>query len=576
MERALAESQQPTAGFHLPPLLLGIVVTLYVGSLATGGYVLLLNAVLVELASEPYLPLTLILLTIGVDVLLLYTLVDEAMRVAARSPLTSFALGITLTLYALGAVSTLAHPVILAAYTIVALLLGVPVAAQRLRVRRVALIASALVALALTLMLLKLYQPVASASLVAEEQLGEPIDVNGLHRFIPLMTAYVYAVDRIQLPTHTVYPEDSYIYYVDGHSIYNWIIEPEGIWNQLTREPAGIVLVYGDAYPPRVTLIERRLAWGLRNMRFTGLYFDTLLRRVVLAAGLSLKPLPEDNIEVYINDTVYILIPLVSWKRGLLESLPVPAGYAVVDEKGRIHVLSLEEVQKTFPMVPLLPEVVARQWVETLRYKPGLIQVYLYHNTFEIRDVGTNPQPYLEVDAQGRQWWVFVAEPPGRTYSARLIIYVSADEREPRVLVYQLPTPAIGVSKVASYVKQAHPTFDWEQLRVEEPIPSVINGRLYWKVTIVTRDYRGLVAVDLVDAVTNQVYSLQPRHHVSYLDLLNLLHAANKTITRQGEQGIEAKIAELEKKLQAIREEIDALIRELEELKVMLRNETRR
>ena len=80
------------------------------------------------------------------------------------------------------------------------------------------------------------------------------ISVNGFKRFIPLMTAYVYASDRVQSPVHRIYPGDSYVYYNGSHSIYNWIIESEGLWNELTRRPLGVVFVYEDEYPPRVSL----------------------------------------------------------------------------------------------------------------------------------------------------------------------------------------------------------------------------------------------------------------------------------------------------------------------------------
>ena len=107
--------------------------------------------------------------------------------------------------------------------------------------------------------LVELYAPVEASKHITVEALNEPIDVNGLKRFIPLMTAYAYASDRIQIPTHRVYPEDCYVYYLGNHSVYNWIIEPEGFWNQLTKTPVGAVFVYSDEYPPRVLVFENRL-----------------------------------------------------------------------------------------------------------------------------------------------------------------------------------------------------------------------------------------------------------------------------------------------------------------------------
>ncbi len=550
--------------------LVGAAVALYLGSLLSGGYILLLHGLLVTLSSEPYAALALMAGLVAASSVSVLGVARKAFAdLYPRCWLGGLAAGFITASALLLTISSLANYALLLVYLVLGFILSPALPAVKgLRggARRLAAYWTVLGVLALALLLVKLYQPVASSTLVAEVGLCEPIDVNGLYRFTPLMTAYVYAVDRIQLPTHTIYPQDSYIYYMGGHSVYNWIIEPEGIWNQLTREPAGVVLVYGDSYPPNVTIVERRLAW-LHNIRFNGLYFDSLLLRIIAASGFALRPILEDNMEVLKNGRVYILVPLVGWERGLLASIPVLRGYAVVDEDGSIRVIDPSVVAREFPWVPLLPEVVAREWVEVLRYKPGFIEVYLYHNTFVVRDVGTNPQPYLTLDDEGRQWWVFVAEPPGETYSAKYVLYVAAGDLEPRVLVYRLPRPVIGVSKVASYVKQAHPAFDWDQFRVEEPIPAVINGRLYWKVTVVTRDYRGLVAVDLVDAETGQVYSLQPKRHASYLDVMSLL-IEEKPVGP--EESLYKRIEELEEKLKAIREELDRVLEELEAIKSLI------
>ncbi|WP_425277009.1 hypothetical protein [Pyrolobus fumarii] len=556
--------------------LIGMLLVMYLLSLVTGGFVLLANAVVVRAVSEPYIPLALRLALLALVSAWGLPPLVRVLRVRRMRWHESLVTGVITALYAAALVAAFAYDAVLGLVTGATLLARVSLVAQRGDRRRAALEAGLFTLLAVTLILVKLYVPVASARLLEEVRLGEPIDVNGLYRFIPLMTAYVYALDRIQLPTHTVYAEDSYVYYIGNHSVYNWIIEPEGFWNQLTRSPRGIILVYGDSYPPRVEIVERRLEWGLRNARFNGLYIDTLIRRVVLAAGLALRPIPENNMEVYLDGRVYILIPLESWIRGPLETIPVLAGYAVVNEKGSIEVLSPEEVAERFPFIPLLPEAIARAWVETLRYKPGFLQVYLYHNTFEVRDVGTNPQPYLTLDTRGRQWWVFVAEPPGRTYSAKYIIYVAANETSPRIRVYELPKPVVGVSMVESYVKQAHPVFDWEQLSIEEPIPAVIGGRVYWKVTVTTRDYRGLVSVDIVDAETTRVYSLQPRHHIAYLDALKLImgELGAKQPTEKSSKDILDRIGELEEKIKRVREELDKILEELEEIKETLLNET--
>jgi len=557
----------------IPRFLAGAATALLLGSLLSGGYTIYLNRLIVGFASEPLLAS---LLRAAAPLLAALLLAQRLRAAAAASPFAAGLGGTALLLvlvlglgsWPLSALSYLALLVLLLAPGS-----GRPGAAAPPGRRE--LLAAAAVGLALAAAVALHYEGFVQASrAIHVEPLSSPIDVNGLQRLIPLMTAYVYASDRIQSPLHRIYPMDSYVYYNGSHSVYNWVIEPEGLWNEFTRRPLGVVLVYGDAYPPRVMLHPEPLAWGLHVKRLSLVppCIDTLERRILLAAGPRLQPVMEDNAEVIYRGHAYIVVPLLEWRQSLLYSIPVPAAYAVAAPNGSIRVLTPSEAREN-PVtrtLPLLPEAAARYWAEALRYRAGLVAVLLYHNTFRIPDVGSNPQPYLLLGPGGRQYWVFVAEPAGETYSARYIIYTPADAAEPTLMVYTLPRPVIGVSRVESYVKQAHPNYDWEQLTVEEPMPTILNGRLYWKTDITTKDHRGLVAVDLVDAATGQVTSLRPEPRITSLDALNALlgkrHKAAKTPAE--------KIAEIEKRIEAVEKQLAELRRELEELRKQLEANT--
>ncbi len=404
------------------------------------------------------------------------------------------------------------------------------------------------------------------------ERLDKPISVFGVYRFIPMRTAYANAISMLQIPTHTLYFEDSYVYFANGSLVYNWIIEPEGFWNEVTKGPRGVVFVDAGVYPPKVKILYRNMTWGLHNIKIMPGYVNGLYREAQLVAGFDKKLLLEDNVEVVWNGKVYILIPAITWITGVDYSLPVPAGYVVVDEDGRVEWVSIDEAKSDprFKGVPLLPEVVARQWVETYRWIYGIGNVVVYRNTFQIRDVGTNPQPYLVVDDKGNLWWVFVAEPPGETYSARYIFYVNASEREPHIYLYELPEPMIGVSKVEAYVKQRYPNYDWGQLSIEEPIPTIINNTLYWKVSVTTRDGRGLVTVCLVNARSGEADCIQPRGKVTYMDILGVL--VNKTVKPNvtGNLTLVEQVRVLKEKVKNLIEELEKIYSELEVIEQQL------
>ncbi len=418
------------------------------------------------------------------------------------------------------------------------------------------------------------------------EYIEDPLTVT-MTRIIPLETAYAYAVSLLQVPTHTIYVDEAYIYYNGSVAVYNWVVEPEGFWNQIGRDSLGVILVDG-VYPPKVRMVEKDLYWSLHRVRLTPLYVNSLLRELK-ALKIDVKPLYEDNIDVIMDGEVYILIPLKTWITGWDYSIPVLYGYAVVYSDGSVEVVEADKIMEHSVLgeifrkykIPVVPEVIAREWIEQLRWSPGYWEVVLYHKTFEIRDIGVNPQPYLVFDESGHLYWLFVVEPSGESYAVKYIIYVDAESIEPRILVYQPKDPLIGISKVETYIKKAHPMYDWGQFKLAEPIPIIINNTLYWKVTIITRDGRGVVSLDMVDAKTGNVYSLSVEKSLSINEFYNFLAetiVANITYTNVSQVAnistTLSKVRELEQRVEKMIDELESILRELRELEKILENRT--
>jgi len=567
---------ESSRGLRTALMFLGVLVVLILLSLVSGGFVVYFNHVAIAFASKPILVLVLEMLMIviaGAPIAFLL--------IRARP---GFLPGLFLTLFIVFAIYALANTIALVLYLFIAVVIviaiGISITRRDVHVPRATVkmvkLCILLAPLLITYVLLVLYTPIASSQHINFIEVSSPVEVNALKRFIPLMTAYAYAVDRLQIPTHRVYAGDSYVYFANGKSVYNWVIEPQGFWNEVTKPPKGFIFVYGDVFPPQVEIIQRDIAWGLHNARFYGLFFDTLYRQIVLRVGIQYKPLLENNIEVVYNGELLILVPVQGWRRGLLYSVPVLHGYAVVHENGSIEFVRAEDALRDprFRSIPVVPEVIARQWAELRRYHVGFVDFYFYRNTYAIRDVGTNPQPYLSVD-RDRMWWVFVAEPPGEAYSAKYIMYVDPLSLEPAIYIYTLPTPMIGISKVESYIKQHFPMYDWSQFTVEEPTPLLINNTLYWKVSVVTRDYRGLVLVALVNAKTGTVTSIdvtkwgfQVKGVLTADTLLTLV--TKQAPAEEVSESIEARIKHLEQLIQQLRDVLNQLEKELSELKKQL------
>ncbi len=386
-------------------------------------------------------------------------------------------------------------------------------------------------------------------------------DLYGIYRIIPLPTAYAYASDRIQIPTHTIYYDESYVYYNGTTPVYNWIIEPEGFLNSITREPIGAIFIYGDRYPPDVKIVKQKLTWGLHNVRLTPFVADTLALELTIRGAFGKELLWEDVADVLYKGEILQVVPVVDYVMRFPGALPIVKGYFVVYPNGTIRFVKPVEVSKF--NVPILPEKVARQWVEALRLR-NWVQAVFYHNTFEIRDVGDNPQPYLLPDSKGNLWWVFVAEPPGNTYSAYMLILVKANEVKPVVYIYKFRRPEIGISKVRSYVMKAHPNWAWDQLLVQEPMPSMFNGTLLWKVSITTLDSRGLISVDFLNATSGNVLSFPVKNRLTAKTLLEGLEGWNKVVQKPTKEKLT--LQQLLEKIKKIKQELEDLEKLVEEM----------
>ena len=409
-----------------------------------------------------------------------------------------------------------------------------------------------------------------------------PINVT-MSRIVPLKTAYAYAISELQIPTHTIYESESYIYYNGTVPVYNWIVEPEGTFNSWTKDAYGVVFVSGE-YPPEVKFVEKDLTWSLHRGRFGLVYWN--LHYAMKKMRITEQPIFEDNMEVMVNGTIYILIPFKTWSKIGATSVPTLSGYAIIREDGEMRFVPADRIHEDSVLnsilkeyrIAILPEVIAREWIELLRWSPGFTAVVFHHQTFEIRDIGTNPQPYLVFDENGHLWWLFTVEPAGESYAVKYLIYVDAESTTPKILIYKPHESWIGASKVEEYVKRAHPVFDWGEFSIEEPIPLVINGTLYWKVSIVTKDGRGLVSIDLVNAKTGEVHSLKVEKKVSvfdfYLFIKESIEGVTTTPSGENQTTIYERIQNLKQRIEEMQRTLNEMYRELEELESMIGNGT--
>lgn len=115
-----------------------------------------------------------------------------------------------------------------------------------------------------------------------------------------------------------------------------------------------------------------------------------------------------------------------------------------------------------------------------------------------------NQQPFFVLSQEGPRYVVAV-EPYGEAQGLREVWTVN-----PRTGGYERYTPnesLVGARKATDFVRQDADLsrLSWESFRPAEPVPVVVDGRLWWEVRIVPNDGSGVSYVAFVNAQTTDV-----------------------------------------------------------------------
>ena len=418
--------------------------------------------------------------------------------------------------------------------------------------------AAVLLLLVTALALSAIFTPMLSYRLVQISYLDSPPTIYGNARVAPLAVAGVQVSDHIQNPAYGIHLGDAAVYYINKAAYYAWIVEPRGFWNRVTKHPIGIVVVNASVYPIRYRFVNISLELGLHTLN--GL--EPAYLRVAADAGYIFEPDMSDPIVT----PRFVAVPVLWVRHGLLTTIPVVAGYVSLSDN---RYISLSKVRRLAPEAPLVPASVARAWAEAATYSVGVLNVIM-GNTWVIRDIGNNTQPYLlpvKINGTVKPMWVFIAE-SARSHAAVALILVDPYKTSPHVYIYKFKRPMMSFSRADDYILQAHPSFDWQRLTLQDPVPIFINDTLWWKVAVCGRGLRSVVTIDVVSATTGVVHYIDVARYgkVTPQDILRLVAGS---VEKHAGKGREATIAE-------IMARINRIEKELEELKQLLKrlNET--
>jgi len=210
-------------------------------------------------------------------------------------------------------------------------------------------------------------------------------------------------------------------------------------------------------------------------------------------------------------EEIVTIVPLIKYRFKFPAMVPYFAGVYVFKEDGSFEKLSSSQVgdMQYLEENRAFPAELARLNAEGYKYKLGLWNALATHeDQTEITDIAgpVDQQPFYVITEQGNKW-VVVAEPFGESTGISKVFLIDAVTGSTEVFTAE--DALTGPVKVVSLVKKEFPQIDWAQSRVVEPRPVFLGNKFYWMVSIVTKDFEGVLSTVFVDAGTNEVIGFE-------------------------------------------------------------------
>ncbi|HII29634.1 hypothetical protein COT48_05545 [Candidatus Woesearchaeota archaeon CG08_land_8_20_14_0_20_47_9] len=365
-------------------------------------------------------------------------------------------------------------------------------------------------------------------------------------RLLPKAVARRYLEDSLQKSRERV----GGLNIVDIDSRLSWVAPriPDGLILYLTQKVNGILVADAETTQRNTSMISRSLAVGEEIGIADNIYWRLFKERYLVDIGDV----------YYLRDgrSILTVAPIIAYRFSLPVMVPYYDGVYVIDEGGLVTHLSPDEAaaDPRFRGNRAFPESLARLYVDSYRYHLGIINaIFLHEDQVEIADVAgqDNTQPFLMSTKAGLKW-VVATEPYGESYGVFKIFLVDALTGSIDIMELDENKTLTGPVKVVSYVKKSFPVIDWQSSHVIEPRPYVINGGLYWLLSITPRDFAGVSYSVFVNAENNNVFAFDSDEAAYSFVMSGLTQEAKQNISseerrREIIEDIERMLAELKR-----------------------------
>ncbi|MBU1205228.1 MAG: hypothetical protein KKE93_04950 [Nanoarchaeota archaeon] len=366
-------------------------------------------------------------------------------------------------------------------------------------------------------------------------------------RIVPVAVARRYAKDSLQKSREKLGDFD--IVNLNNNLIWTTPRVPDGIVLYFTQKVKGLMTVNAEKSSRQTKMINQELKIGEDIGITDNINWKLYKKTYFMNLG-----------EIYYiinDDEILTVAPVIKYKFRFPVMIPYFDGVYVVNPEAQIEKYSPNEINDIDYLKNnrAYPEYLARLYVDSYKYHLGVLNTWFMHkDQIEISDVygQENRQPFLMPTVDGLKW-ILATEPYGESYGVFKIFVVDAVTGQIDMLEMDEDKTLTGPVRVVSYVKKQFPRIDWTEARIIEPRPYVVNGKLYWMLSITPADFAGISYTVFVDSENNDVLSFETDNDVLNFVSKGIITAEDK-ITEIPTKDKEEIIREIEEKLEELKE----------------------
>ena len=369
-------------------------------------------------------------------------------------------------------------------------------------------------------------------------------------RIVPVAVARRYAKDSLQKSREKLGDFD--FVNLDEGLIWTAPRVPDGAILYFTQKVKGLMTVNAEKSSRQTKMINQELKIGEDIGITDNIYWKLYKKTYFMNLG-----------EIYYiieGNEVLTVAPVIKYKFRFPVMIPYFDGVYVVNPEAQIEKYSPDEINDIDYLKNnrAYPEYLARLYVDSYKYHLGVLNTWFMHkDQIEISDVygQENKQPFLMPTVDGLKW-ILATEPYGESYGVFKIFVVDAVTGKIDMLEMDEDKTLTGPVRVVSYVKKQFPRIDWAEARIVEPRPYVVNGRLYWMLSITPADFAGISYTVFVDSENNDVLSFETDEDVLNFVSKGIIVTEDKT-TEIPTKDKEQLIKDIEEKLKELKELIE-------------------